>query len=84
MFFLSFPIRSNPSIDNDIQFTSCKSPSEIFCQEITNADETSVTTDILNQLHYDTWNEIEKMYKRLRSVPQECQGTCNTQGNSNE
>lgn len=67
---------SDPSIENDTPFESCKSPDEIFCQEITNDAKSSVSTDILEQLHYGTWREIEKTYKRLKAAPEECQGTC--------
>lgn len=59
-------IFSNPSIEGNTPFESCKSSYEIFCQEFSNEPVTRVTIDIMNQLHYDVWQEIEEIYKSLK------------------
>lgn len=59
---------SNPSIEGDTPFQSSESQDEIFCQEISNDPTSSVTTNIKEQLHYDTWREIEQIYKKLQIV----------------
>lgn len=62
LFFCKFPnFISDPSIDGDTPFKSCRSENEIFCQEISNEPKSSVTDDILIKMHYDTWREIEKI-----------------------
>lgn len=61
-------IHSNPSIENEIHFESCKSPNEVFCQEISNDSKTWVTKNIKEQERYETWCEIERTYKKLRKI----------------
>ena len=60
LFFYSQTVNSDPSIDGDTPFKSCRSENEIFCQEISN-ELSRVTNDIKQQLHYDTWREIEEI-----------------------
>lgn len=59
-------ISSNPSIDGNTPFIPCTSQTELFCQEINNSPKLSVTTNIKEQLHFDTWHEIETTYKNLQ------------------
>lgn len=65
--FISFPIntkhQSDPSIDSDTPFKSCKSSDKIFSQEISNHRKSQVMDDIKEQLHYETWREVERIYK---------------------
>lgn len=77
-FFFYIPvIIRNPSIEDDTPFKSCKSSTEVFCQEISNDPKSSVTNNIKEQLHYDTWRDIEETYNGLRIVSEECgKGTC--------
>lgn len=56
---------SNPSIKGDTPFQPCTSTDDIFCQEITNSPKSSTTLNIKQQLHYDTWRDIEQFYKQL-------------------
>lgn len=58
---------SNPSIEGDTPFKPCKSSTDIFCQEISNNPKSSVTNNIKEQLHFDTWREIEQTYKELKA-----------------
>lgn len=62
---------SDPSIEGDTPFKPCKSPNEIFCQEISNEPKTRVTNDIMNQLHYNVWHDIEDIHKSLKGVSDE-------------
>lgn len=64
LFLIQFDI-SDPSIEGDTPFVSCKSSNEIFCQEISNAPTSSITYDIKEQLRYNTWQEIEEIYNGL-------------------
>lgn len=59
---------SNPSIESDTPFLPCESKQKIFCQEISNEPISTVTTNITEQLHYDTWREIEQIYNELPPV----------------
>ena len=61
VFSYSQIVNSDPSIDGDTPFKSCRSGNEIFCQEISNEPRSRVTNDIKQQLHYDTWREIEEI-----------------------
>lgn len=65
------PDISNPTLEGDTPFASCKSSTEIYCQEISNEPKSSTTNNIKEQLRYDTWREIEEIYKNLRIVPQD-------------
>lgn len=56
---------SDPSIEGDTFYERIESPHEIFIQEITNHPKSTVTTNIVEQLHYDTWREVETIYKSL-------------------
>lgn len=56
-------------MEGDTPFKSCKSSEETFCQEISNKPKSSVTNDIKERLHYDTWREVEEIYKRLKIEP---------------
>lgn len=70
---------SDPSIEGDTPFKPCKSTTEMFCQEISNNSTSSVTTNIMEQLHYNTWREIEQSYRKVKIGSQEdCQESCNT------
>lgn len=60
--FLHAP--SDPSIEGDIPFKSCKSSDELYCNEISNDPKIRITTDIKKQLHYDTWREVEEVYQK--------------------
>lgn len=62
-YFQNWKIPSNPSIVGDTSFQSCKSSKAIFCQEISNERKSHVMDNITEQLHYETWREIEKIYK---------------------
>lgn len=62
---------SDPSIEGDTPFRSCQSSGEVFCQEISNEPNTRMTTNIMDQLHYDVWHDIEKIYKSLKDVSHE-------------
>lgn len=62
-FFGFFVNISHPSIEGDTPFKSSKSPNEIFCHEITNEPKTKILTDIKEQLHYETWREVEEIYR---------------------
>lgn len=55
-----------PSSEGDTPFKSCTSSTDIFCQEINDDLVSTVTTDIKDQLHYDTWREIEQIYKNRK------------------
>ncbi|KAG4071890.1 hypothetical protein HA402_006051 [Bradysia odoriphaga] len=63
----NFARTGNPSIENDTPFKAITSQNDLFCQEITNDPKSSVTTDIKDQFHYDTWREIEETYRRISS-----------------
>lgn len=76
-FRFSFPNSRNPSIKGDTPFKSLTSPDEIFVQDITNDSKTSIVTDILQQIHYDTWEKVEKIYKKLQIVPEDEVDYCN-------
>lgn len=56
---------SNPSIEGDTPFVSIKSSDEVYCQEMSNAPTTSVTANIKEQVHYNTWRAVEAIYKSL-------------------
>lgn len=62
-------IQSDPSIEGDTPFKSCKSFDEIYCQEISNHPKSHVTTNIKQQFHYDAWNEINEIYLKLGIPP---------------
>lgn len=51
----------NPSVEGDTPFKSSTSSKDIFCQEIDNNKESRILTDITDQHHYDTWQEVEKL-----------------------
>lgn len=64
--FIQFDFQTrNPSLGNDTPSKSCKSETEIHCQEISNEPNSSVTTNIKEQLHFERWREIEEIYKNL-------------------
>lgn len=65
---------SDPSIEGDAPFRSCLSSDEIFCQEISNDPKTNTITDIKEQLHYNVWREVEKIYDSLKIMPHEAKG----------
>lgn len=60
---------SDPSVDGDVPFKNSKSANEVYCQEVSNQPFTHATYDIIKQLHYDTWREIEKIYHDLKTAP---------------
>lgn len=51
---------SDASVGRNTPFKSCKSPNEIYCTEISNERVSRISTYIKEQLHYDTWREIQK------------------------
>lgn len=53
-------------MEKDTPFRNCKSPNEVFCQEITIDEKSTVTTDITEQLHYNTWREVEDIYNQIK------------------
>lgn len=55
-------------MEGDTPFEPCKSSDETFCQEISNDPKSSVAKDIKQQIRYDTWREVEEIYKRLKIV----------------
>lgn len=57
---------SNPSLEGDTPFKACGSSDVIYCQEISNSPRSSVTDNIKEQLHYETWREIENIYNNLQ------------------
>lgn len=57
----------NPSIEGDTAFKPCQSSTGIFCQEISNDLTSTVMPDIMEQLHYQTWHEIEESYAKSNS-----------------
>lgn len=61
MNFAFVSLTSDPSIEGDTPFKSCRSSNEIFCQELTNEPKTRTINDIKNQMHYDLWREIESV-----------------------
>lgn len=63
-FHWKFYLFSDPSIEGDTPFKSCQSMDEIFCQEISNEPKTQVTNNIMKQLHYDVWHDIEEIYEK--------------------
>lgn len=58
---LLFQKSSDPTIENDTPFKSCKSPDEFYCQEISNDLQSHVTNDIMKQLHYDVWRTVDEI-----------------------
>ena len=52
---------SDPSVEGDTPFKSCRSEYQIFCQEISDEPNSRVIDDIKQQLRYDTWREIEEI-----------------------
>lgn len=53
---------SDPSIVGDTPFKSGKSPTEIYCQEISNEPMTRTTDNIIAEIHYDVYREIQKLF----------------------
>ncbi|XP_031623525.1 esterase B1-like [Contarinia nasturtii] len=64
----NFAKTGNPSIEGDTPFKSSTSTEEIFSQDITNDSKTTLVTDIMDQLHFDTWKEIEDTYKIIKAT----------------
>lgn len=59
--FYHFHHQRDPSIDGDTPFKSCRSANEIYCQELANELKTHVMSDIKEQLHYDVWQDVERV-----------------------
>lgn len=66
---------SNPSVEGDTPFKSSTSTNEIFAQDITNEPKSSLVTDIMEQIHFNTWKEIDDIYAKLKN--DENEGVCN-------
>lgn len=60
--------RSDPTIEQQTPFKNCKSSDKIFCTDISNNLKSFVMTDIKKQFHYDTWLEVEKIYKSINKT----------------
>lgn len=67
----------DPSIECDTPLQSITSPDEILIHDITNDSRTSIIANILQQTHFDTWQYIEEIYKKLRIVPDDHIEYCN-------
>lgn len=52
---------SDPSIEGDTPFKSCKSEDEIYCQEVSNEVKTHITYDVKKQLQYELYREIDEI-----------------------
>ncbi|XP_031639929.1 esterase B1-like [Contarinia nasturtii] len=62
----NFARTGNPSIEGDTPFKPIPSPNEIFAQDITNDLNTTLISDVLQELHFDTWKQIEEMYNKIK------------------
>ncbi|XP_055312058.1 esterase B1-like isoform X2 [Sitodiplosis mosellana] len=62
----NFARTGNPSVEGDTPFMSSTSPDEILSQDITNDPNSSLVTNIMDQLHFNTWKQIDDSYKRLK------------------
>lgn len=67
----------NPSIDGDTPFKPITSSHEFYTQDITNDAKTSVITDMLEATRYNVWQEIERIYKKLKVIPDDNYEYCN-------
>ncbi|KAJ6639602.1 Cholinesterase [Pseudolycoriella hygida] len=55
--------KTDPSVEGDTSFKPIVSSEEVFCQEMTNDPVSTTTTDIMEQLQYETWREVELIYQ---------------------
>ncbi|XP_055312128.1 esterase B1-like [Sitodiplosis mosellana] len=62
----NFARTGNPSVKGDTKFKSSTSPDEIFSQEIVNDRKSILVTNIMDQLHFNTWKQIDDSYQRLK------------------
>ncbi|XP_055325786.1 esterase B1-like [Sitodiplosis mosellana] len=62
----NFARTGNPSVEGDTPFMSSTSPDKILGQDITNDPNSSLVTNIMDQLHFNTWKQIADSYKRLK------------------
>lgn len=53
----------------------------MYCTEIDNEPQSYVMTDIMQQLHYETWREVESIYHSLKGIPDEHKTSLNQQKN---
>lgn len=60
-------ISSDPSVEGDTPFKSSMSPNEMFTQDITNEPKSSIVTNILEQINFDTWKAIDGTYEQLKN-----------------
>lgn len=71
----------NPSVEGDTPYKSSTSPDEMFAQDVTNDIKSKLVTNIMDQMHYNTWeNILDIFYKRkslldAREIDESC--TCN-------
>lgn len=62
---VSFLAISDPSIDSNTSFKSCKSANQIYCTDITNDPVSPIRTNILEELYQQTWLDIFNIYRSV-------------------
>ncbi|XP_055312060.1 uncharacterized protein LOC129574291 [Sitodiplosis mosellana] len=70
----NFARTGNPSVEGDTPFMSSTSPDKIFSQDITNDPNSSLMTDLMQQTHFNTWEQIDDTHQKLKS--RDTQGYC--------
>lgn len=55
----------NPSIEYDTPLESITSPDEILVHDIESNSRTRIITNILEQTHFNAWQEIDEIYKKM-------------------
>ncbi|XP_031627086.1 esterase B1-like [Contarinia nasturtii] len=63
----NFARNGDPSIEGDVPFELSTPPDKICSQDITNDSKTKAVTDIMEQLHFNTWQKIENIYKIIKT-----------------
>lgn len=55
----------NPSIEYDTPLESITSPEEILVHDIKSDSRTRIIKNILEQTHFNAWQEIDEIYKKM-------------------